>query len=61
LEAAEYSPAGQLIRRALNLRAIIKIGIPLTLDDFDADELHAVMIIEDESNSFEREKERNGR
>jgi len=56
LDAAQNSEAGQLLRRALDLRAILKIGIPVTLDDITADELYAMLIIEEEQNKYEEEK-----
>jgi hypothetical protein len=56
LEDARGSEAGRLLRRALDLRAILKIGIPLTLDEIGADELYAMLIIEEEQNRYEDEK-----
>ena len=46
------------MRRALDLRRILEIGICLTLDEIDADELYAMMVIEDERNKREDEKDK---
>jgi hypothetical protein len=52
----QNSCVGHLLRRALDLRAVLKIGIPLSLDDIDADELYAMLVIEEEQNRLEDEK-----
>jgi hypothetical protein len=58
LDAAQSSELGQLLRRALDLRALLKIGLPLTLDEIEADEMFAMLIIEEEQNKYEDEKAR---
>jgi hypothetical protein len=47
----------------LDLRAILKTGVHLTLDEIDADELYAMMVVEKEQDRFEEEKakQNNGR
>lgn len=60
LDEAQSSPLGRILRRALNKRAILNIGIHLTLDDLDAAELHAILIIEDEMKKFDAEKRESG-
>ncbi len=56
LEECESSELGQLMRRALDLRAILEIGVPLTLDDIAADELYAMLVIEEERNRYDEER-----
>ena len=56
LDGAQSSEAGLLIRRALDLRAALKLGIHLGLDDIRADEFYAMLILEDEREKLEREK-----
>jgi hypothetical protein len=45
LDAAQSSEPGQLLRRALDLRAALKLGVarrsPLSLDEIAADEFQA--------------------
>jgi hypothetical protein len=56
LDAAQSSAAGLLVRRALDLRAALKLGFALTLDDIAADEFYAVLLLEEECELLEREK-----
>ena len=56
LDAAQHSEAGQLLRRALDLRAALKIGVSLSLDEIAADEFYAMLIIEEEQDRLEREQ-----
>jgi len=56
LDAAQHSGAGQLLRRALDLRAVLRIGISLSLYEIAADELFAMLIIEQEQDRLEREQ-----
>ncbi len=53
-----HSEAGQLLRRALDLRAIVKVGLHLRLSDIAADELYAMLIVEEEQNRYDDEKTR---
>lgn len=59
LREAEGTEAGQILRRALDMRAALKLGIQFGLDDLFADELLAMLIIEEEQNRFENEKNKN--
>jgi hypothetical protein len=56
LDAAQSSEAGLLIRPALDLRAALKLGIHLTLDDIRADEFYAMLILGDEREKLDREQ-----
>lgn len=60
LEASQSSEIGQLIRRALELRTAIKLGIHITLEDISADELLALTAVEDEISRWEAEKANGG-
>mgnify|MGYP007100545757 CR=1 FL=1 len=55
LDAAQSSEPGQLLRRALNLRAALKLGVKLSLDEIAADEFQAMLIIEEEQVRWEEE------
>jgi hypothetical protein len=46
---------GHLIQRALDLRALIKLGLQISLEEIAADEMFAMLIIEEEQNRFEEE------
>ena len=56
LDGAQSSEAGLLIRRALDLRAALKLGIHVALDDIRADEFYAMLILEDEREKLDREQ-----
>lgn len=56
MDAAQQSERGVLIRRALDLRGALKLGIHITMDDVRADEFYTMLIIEDERDKFDREK-----
>ena len=56
LDAAQACEPGQLLRRALDLRAALKLGIKLSLDEIAADEFQAMLIIEEEQARFEEER-----
>ena len=56
LDAAQNSEAGQLLRRALDLRAALKLGVKLSLDEIAADEFQAMLIIEEEQARFDEER-----
>ena len=45
-----------LIRRALDLRAALNLGIHLGLDDVRADEFYAMVILDDERDLLDRER-----
>lgn len=61
MEAAQASELGQLVRRALELRAAIKLGIRVGLDEIRADEFAAMLAIEEEQARWEQEKLNAGR
>jgi hypothetical protein len=56
LDAAQSSEAGLLLRRALDLRAALKMGIGITLDEIRADEFLAMTALEDGGDLVKREK-----
>ena len=56
LDAAQHSEAGQLLRRAIDLRAALRLGVSLSLDDINADEFFAMLVIEEEQDRLEREQ-----
>ena len=56
LDAAQCAEKGLLIRRALDLRAALKLGIHFGLDDIRADEFYAMLILEDEREKLDREQ-----
>jgi len=60
LDAAQTSEGGLLIRRALDLRAALNLGIHIGLDDIRADEFYTMLILEDERDQLERERIREG-
>jgi len=56
LENALGSERGQLVQKALDLRALLKAGVTITLDEIAADEMYALLIIEQEQNRYESEQ-----
>ena len=56
LDAPQASEPGQLLRRALVLRAALKLGVKLSLDEIAADEFHAMLIIDEEQARFDEER-----
>jgi hypothetical protein len=56
LDAAQSSEAGLLLRRALDLRVALKLGVRVSLDDIHADEFCAMSILEDEREKLDREQ-----
>ena len=55
LDAAQHSEAGQLLRRALDLRAAIMLGVTVGMDEIAADEFYAMLAIEDAQEQYEKE------
>ena len=55
LDAAQHSEAGQLLRRVIDLRAAIKMGIVLGLDEIAADEFYAMLAIAEAQDQYEKE------
>jgi hypothetical protein len=45
-----------LLRRAIDLRAALKLGVRVGLDEIRADEFAALVKLEEEQAEFEREK-----
>ncbi|MFB3779814.1 MAG: hypothetical protein ACE141_19495 [Bryobacteraceae bacterium] len=45
-----------MLRRALDLRAALKLGVRIGLDDIRADEFRAMVTLEEEQSRLEREK-----
>jgi hypothetical protein len=58
LDAAQNSQVGQLLRRALDLRTALKLGVKLSLDEIAMDEFQAMLIIEEEQARWEEERSR---
>lgn len=56
LDAAQTSEAGLLIRRALELRAALNLGVSIGLDDIRADEFYAMLLLDEERERLERER-----
>ena len=56
LDAAQLTDTGQLLRRALDLRSALAMGIRIGLDETDADEFSAMQVVEQERDAYERER-----
>jgi hypothetical protein len=56
LDTAQSSEAGLLLRRALDLRAALKLGVQIGLDEIRADEYRALILLEDERDALDREQ-----
>jgi hypothetical protein len=56
LDAAQSSEAGLLLRRAFDLRAALKLGLRIGLDEIRADEFYAMLILEAEWDRQDRER-----
>ena len=56
LDAAQASEPGQLLRRALDLRAVLKLGVRIGLDEIRADEFYGLLILEEEREQLDRER-----
>ena len=54
LDAAQHSEAGQLLRRAIDLRVALRLGVSLSLDDIVADEFFAMLAIEEAQDQHEK-------
>jgi hypothetical protein len=44
-----------LLRRALDLRAALKLGVRVNLDEIRADEFQALVVLEEERDALDRE------
>ena len=56
LDAAQTTEAGLLIRRALDLRAALNLGIRIGLDEVPANEFYTMLILDDERDQLDRER-----
>ncbi|MBI4905700.1 MAG: hypothetical protein HY820_18855 [Acidobacteria bacterium] len=56
IDEAQNSETGILIRRALDMRAALKLGIRISLEEIRADEFAAMQILEEEQDRREREQ-----
>ena len=56
LDAVQSSEMGLLLRRALDLRAALRLGVRINLDEISADEFRALLVLEEEQTSAERER-----
>jgi hypothetical protein len=56
LDADQSSETGLLIRRAIDLRAALKLGVRIGLDDIRADEFLAMLVLEEERDRLDREQ-----
>jgi len=59
-ESMQSSANGTLIARALRKEKTLQMGFNLTLQDIYADEFATMIVLEQERNRFESEKETNG-
>ncbi|HNY40673.1 MAG TPA: hypothetical protein PKJ41_09770 [Bryobacteraceae bacterium] len=53
LDAAQSSEAGMLIRRAIDLRAALKLGVRVGLHEIGADEFLALQILNEATGRLE--------
>jgi hypothetical protein len=56
LDAVQSSEAGLLLRRALDLRNALKLGVRIGLDEIRADEFQALVVLEEERDVLDREQ-----
>jgi hypothetical protein len=56
LDAAQASEHGQLIRRALDLRAALNLGVHIGLEEIQSDEFYTMLILEDERDQSDRKR-----
>ncbi len=54
LDAAQASERGQLIRRAIDRRAALDLGVQIGLDEIRADEFYAMLVLEQEADDVGR-------
>jgi hypothetical protein len=45
-----------LLRRAIDLRAALKLGVQIGLDEIRADEFHTMLILEEERDLLDQER-----
>lgn len=56
LDAAQSAESGLLLRRVIDLRAALKMGIAISLAEIRADEFFAMQILDEERDRLERER-----
>lgn len=56
LDAAQTSESGLLIRRAVDLRAALKLGMRIGLHEIGADEFSTILILDEECGKHDLEK-----
>jgi len=56
LDAAQSSEMGLLLRRALDLRAALKLGVRISLDEIRADEFYALGVLEEEQTKVQQDR-----
>jgi hypothetical protein len=54
--AVDASPDGRLLQAAMDIRAAIRMGITVRMDDLAADEFYALVVLEEEIRAFDAEK-----
>jgi len=54
LDAAQSSEMGVLLRRALDIRAALKLGVRIGLDEIRADEFQSLVVLEEERERLEQ-------
>ena len=60
LDAAQTSETGLLIRRALDMKCALRMGVHVGLEEIRADEFYAMAVIEDEKDKLDRERMNHG-
>ena len=61
LDAAQSTESGLLIRRAIELRAALNLGITVGLEDIRADEFYTMLLLDTEREQYERDRSSNGK
>jgi len=56
VDKPKASERGQLIRRALDLQAALKLGVHVDLDEIRADEFFVMLTVEEDRVQVERER-----
>jgi hypothetical protein len=56
LDAAQHTAQGLLVRRAVEIRGALKLGVHIDLEDLRADEFYAMLVLEEEADQLDREK-----
>ena len=61
LDDAQTSESGLLIRRAIELRAALNLGVHISLDDIRADEFYTMLLLDEEREQLERQRSSHGK